>query len=373
MTELQDRPATSADHADAAARAHRERLESASSMTEMVRYACAQLGKPTTAQVREWLAAHGQTVGKSTLYKTVRAYRDERGLADTADLPRLTAEAFTELTPEPAPRSAPRSTARSKSPVSQAARPTAPQRRIRLEPPEAVQVPVSSPLRIPAPEPDTTDHGPDVEPVRTSTAADTNGPAPARIDDRAPAHTNGPAPAHTNDPAPARVDTSTRRPPSPAPDPESASRATEHKPLSPWPVLVLALPAFVAIWSGWVRLGEMTGFGVVHPLPGIADGFRLDTAITLPIGVETYASYALYVWLSGRVRTEHTRRFAMWSAFGSLALGAGGQIAYHLMESEHITMAPWWITTGVACLPVVVLGMGAALAHMIVRDHHGER
>jgi hypothetical protein len=32
-----------------------------------------------------------------------------------------------------------------------------------------------------------------------------------------------------------------------------------------WPVMVLALPAFVAIWSGWVGLGGLTGFGVVHP------------------------------------------------------------------------------------------------------------
>ncbi|GAA0717947.1 ABC transporter permease [Dactylosporangium roseum] len=140
-----------------------------------------------------------------------------------------------------------------------------------------------------------------------------------------------------------------------------------RKPRS-WPVWVLALPAFVAIWSGWVGLGELTGFGVVHPLPGIADGFSINTAITLPIGVETYAAYALAVWLSGAY-SKAVRAFARWSAIGSLIFGAAGQIAYHLMTAAGITNAPWWITTAVACLPVAVLGMGAALAHLIHADH----
>ncbi|NGM13530.1 ABC transporter permease [Verrucosispora sioxanthis] len=134
-----------------------------------------------------------------------------------------------------------------------------------------------------------------------------------------------------------------------------------------WPVVLLALPAFVAIWSGWVGLGGLTGFGVVHPLPGIWDSFSINSAITLPIGVETYGAYALYVWLSGRV-PERARRFAKWSAIASLLVGAAGQVAYHLLEAAGVTSAPWWITTAVACLPVAVLGMGAALAHL-VRSH----
>ncbi|RGC66409.1 hypothetical protein C5N14_23720 [Micromonospora sp. MW-13] len=134
-----------------------------------------------------------------------------------------------------------------------------------------------------------------------------------------------------------------------------------------WPVVLLALPAFVAIWSGWVGLGGLTGFGVVHPLPGIWDSFSINSAITLPIGVETYGAYALYVWLSGRV-PDLARRFAKWSAIASLLVGALGQVAYHLLVAAGVTSAPWWITTAVACLPVGVLGMGAALAHL-VRTH----
>jgi cytochrome bd-type quinol oxidase subunit 2 len=128
-------------------------------------------------------------------------------------------------------------------------------------------------------------------------------------------------------------------------------------------VLLLALPAFVAIWSGWVGLGALTGFGPVHPLPGIADHFTINSAITLPIGVETYAAYALRVWLAGHGSTR-AREFAKRSAIGALLLGAAGQVAYHLMTAQHVSAAPWEITTAVACLPVVVLGCGAALAHL---------
>lgn len=143
---------------------------------------------------------------------------------------------------------------------------------------------------------------------------------------------------------------------------------TSSRPVRIWPVLLIALPAFVAVWSGWVGLGELTGFGVIHPLPGIWDSACLNTAITLPIGVEAYASYALYVWLSGRIRTAKTVNYAKWSAISSLTLGAAGQIAYHLMQAAGTRTAPWPITTMVACLPVAVLGMGAALTHMILRE-----
>ena len=139
---------------------------------------------------------------------------------------------------------------------------------------------------------------------------------------------------------------------------------SQNKTRRAWPVLLLALPAFVAIWSGWVELGRLTGFGEVKPLPGIWNAAKLDTAITLPIGVETYAAYALNVWLAGGTSARATR-FARVSALGSLALGAAGQVAYHLMSAAGMTAAPWPITAVVACLPVAVLGMGAALHHLV--------
>ena len=130
-----------------------------------------------------------------------------------------------------------------------------------------------------------------------------------------------------------------------------------------WPVLILCLPAFVAIWGGWVEMGRLTGFGRVTLLPGMTD-FELNTAITLPIGVETYAAYALFVWLSGRAAGD-ARAFAKWSALASLGLGAAGQVAYHLMAAAGWSAAPWPITAAVSCIPVAVLGMGAALAHLM--------
>ncbi|GAB7049519.1 ABC transporter permease [Catenuloplanes indicus] len=157
----------------------------------------------------------------------------------------------------------------------------------------------------------------------------------------------------TTDPAP------------PVTDAAPAAPVTRKRPVT-WPVLLLCLPAFVAIWGGWVEMGRLTGFGEVALLPGIADQVVLDTAITLPIGVETYAAYALYVWLSGMV-SGPALRFARASAIGSLSIGALGQVAYHLMASWGWESAPWPVTAVVACIPVAVLGMGAALAHLM---HH---
>ncbi|MEU4776881.1 ABC transporter permease [Micromonospora sp. NPDC023633] len=157
--------------------------------------------------------------------------------------------------------------------------------------------------------------------------------------------------------------------PQPIPEPEPVVQDVVRRPVV-WPVMLLAAPAFVAVWSGWVGLGKLTGFGMVDLLPGIvAQGgwATIDSAITLPIGVETYAAYALYIWLSGRVPAR-ARVFAKWSAIASLIVGALGQVAYHLLVAAGVTAAPWWITTLVACLPVAVLGMGAALAHLVRED-----
>lgn len=136
-----------------------------------------------------------------------------------------------------------------------------------------------------------------------------------------------------------------------------------------WPLLLIALPAFVAIWSGWVGLGRLTGFGPVVLLPGIADEWVIDSAITLPIGVEAYAAYALFVWLAPDDAQLSTtaRRFACWSSVGALVLGMAGQVAYHLMAAAGMQVAPWQITAFVACLPVAVVGCAAALVHL---RHH---
>jgi len=142
---------------------------------------------------------------------------------------------------------------------------------------------------------------------------------------------------------------------------------TESRPRT-WPLWLLALPAFVAVWSGWVGLGQLCGFGPIQPLPGIWDSLHLDTSITLPIGMEAYAAYALRVWLSGAVSPAAVA-FARRSTITALSVGAAGQIVYHLLTAAGVDHAPWPITALAATLPVAVLGMGATLAHLVQQPH----
>jgi hypothetical protein len=130
------------------------------------------------------------------------------------------------------------------------------------------------------------------------------------------------------------------------------------------PLILIAAPAAVAIWSGWVGLGGMCGFGVVNLLPGIGNGFSINTAITLPVGVEAYAAFALGIWMSASAPAG-ARRFAQWSALGALAYGMLGQVVYHLLAAAGVTVAPWPVVVAVSCMPVIVLGFAAALTHLL--------
>src|SRR5262249_49857683 len=60
-------------------------------------------------------------------------------------------------------------------------------------------------------------------------------------------------------------------------DPGTPGTGPRVRPTPRWPLLLLAAPAFVAVWSGWVGLGSLAGFGMVHPLPGIADQFSINS------------------------------------------------------------------------------------------------
>jgi len=98
----------------------------------------------------------------------------------------------------------------------------------------------------------------------------------------------------------------------------------------------------------------------------------VNTAVTLPIGLETYAAYALHAALN-TTRPGRLRNFAIVSGVVALVLGGGGQLAYHVMESFGITTAPWQITAIVATVPVAVLGAGAALAALMNREEQLEQ
>lgn len=132
-----------------------------------------------------------------------------------------------------------------------------------------------------------------------------------------------------------------------------------------WLLALLALPAAVSVWSGWVGLGGMCGFGVVQPLPGIAP-WEINTAITLPIGIEAYAVFALWAWLNSHT-SDRARRFARWSAITSLVVGGGGQVVYHLLVQANYGpgTAPWPVTATVSLLTVAIVGMASALIHLL--------
>lgn len=171
------------------------------------------------------------------------------------------------------------------------------------------------------------------------------------------------------EPAPEPVDEPDRLvAPAPAPAGRPLDEREPAKTPKPWPLILIGLAAAVAVWGGWVELGHLTGFGLVQPLPGVWDELRINTAIVLPIGIEAYGGYALRTWLSSASLTERTRRFARWSALASLAVGAGAQVASHLMRAGGVTSAPPMVTVLVACVPVAVLGLATGLATLVRRD-----
>ena len=129
--------------------------------------------------------------------------------------------------------------------------------------------------------------------------------------------------------------------------------------------MIIGLAAAISVWSGWVGLGQLAGFGVIQPLPGIWNDLRINTAVVLPISVEAYAAYALRCWLTTRTITPRARSFARQSAIISLTIGAAAQIAFHLMTAAGLDHAPWPVTVGVSTVPVVVLGLATALASLI--------
>ncbi len=129
--------------------------------------------------------------------------------------------------------------------------------------------------------------------------------------------------------------------------------------------MIIGLAAAVSVWSGWVGLGHLAGFGTIQPLPGVWDDLHINTAVVLPISVEAYAAYALRCWLTVRTITPRARTFARCSAITSLTIGAVAQIAFHLMTAADLDHAPWPVTVGVATIPVIVLGLATALANLI--------
>ncbi|MEV4241711.1 hypothetical protein AB0J47_41935, partial [Nocardia sp. NPDC049737] len=79
---------------------HRAELAAAPGPGAMVRYARMQLHPDATPpQVRDWLAAYGHKISRSTLYDNMKepSVSAPRGITDTSDLPKLTDEQLAAL------------------------------------------------------------------------------------------------------------------------------------------------------------------------------------------------------------------------------------------------------------------------------------
>ena len=127
-------------------------------------------------------------------------------------------------------------------------------------------------------------------------------------------------------------------------------------------LILIAVPAAVEVWASWVGLGRLCGFPV---LPIGREG--IGTGWTLAVGMEAYGGCAMLVWLSA-APGPRSRSFAQWSALAAFGLSLLGQVAYHLMSAAGMTRAPAIVIVFVSCLPVVVVGFGAGLIHLVHAD-----
>lgn len=94
-----DQQAASADVLSSAA--HAARLIMLKTMDDKIRYACEALVQPSTSDVLAFLMTYGVVTNpkreRSYVSTQVDKWREERGLGDTGDLPRMSVEMLTEL------------------------------------------------------------------------------------------------------------------------------------------------------------------------------------------------------------------------------------------------------------------------------------
>ncbi|AIJ23774.1 MULTISPECIES: hypothetical protein [Amycolatopsis] len=94
-----DQHAASTDVISSAA--HAARLVMLDTMDEKIRYACETLGEPSTSDVLAFLVTYGVVTNpkreRAAVAEKVGKWREERGLGDTGDLPRLSVKMLAEL------------------------------------------------------------------------------------------------------------------------------------------------------------------------------------------------------------------------------------------------------------------------------------
>lgn len=117
-----------------------------------------------------------------------------------------------------------------------------------------------------------------------------------------------------------------------------------------WVLAIIAVFALVDVVESWTQVGDKSGY---------AHG----TSWTLTVIVEAFAAYSLWAWFTAP--GKRSRRFAMCSALGVLALSLVGQGASVLAVNA---VPPLWLRVFVKDLPVIVLALIAIMVELRRQD-----
>ncbi len=131
------------------------------------------------------------------------------------------------------------------------------------------------------------------------------------------------------------------------------------KPKLTWLLAPISVGAFVATWGGWAKLASMTGYAEVQMLPG-QPWSTFNIGIVLPMTVEPFGMLAAAIAFNPKVKSW-ARWIAGVMALGTLFAAAFCQATVHHLTVTGQTTAPDYVVAVTSVLPVIVLGLGAAL------------
>ncbi len=134
-------------------------------------------------------------------------------------------------------------------------------------------------------------------------------------------------------------------------------------------LIPISIGAFLATWGGWAKLATMTGYQEVEMLGG-QEWSRFNIGIVLPMTVEPFGAFAAKVAFDPNVR-RWARVIAGVMAVLTLVAAGICQAVVHHLTVNGVTRAPDFVVAVTSVLPVIVLGLGGALA-MLSKVHVGD-
>ncbi len=131
----------------------------------------------------------------------------------------------------------------------------------------------------------------------------------------------------------------------------------------------ISVGAFLATWGGWAKLATMTGYQEVEMLGG-QEWSRFNIGIVLPMTVEPFGAFAAKVAFDPAVKRWARIIAGIMAVLTLVAAGICQAVVHHLTVTG-VTRAPDYVVTVTSVLPVIVLGLGGALA-MLSKVHNGD-